>query len=55
MTEISAGIWHIGNMGIFRQWARKGASDGVAGSVKRQADIALKKGHLIKSAEDFYS
>ena len=39
-------------MGIFRELARNGPCDGVVGSVKRQADLALK---LIKSAKDFYS
>ena len=42
-------------MGLFRELARNGPCDGMVGSVRRQADLALKKGHLIKSAKDFSS
>ena len=33
----------------------KGPCDGVGGSVKRSADLAIKKGLIIKTASDFYN
>ena len=41
-------------MDYFESGHGKGPCDGVGGVVKRSADMALKKGHLIKSAQDFY-
>ena len=41
-------------MDYFESGHGKGSCDGVGGAVKRSADMALKKGHLIKSAQDFY-
>ncbi|XP_072023524.1 uncharacterized protein [Amphiura filiformis] len=32
----------------------KGPCDGVGGAVKRAADLAVRKGHLIQTASDFY-
>ena len=33
----------------------KGPCNGVGGSVKRSADLAIKKGLIIKTASDFYN